>query len=40
MVLVRFDAIDVDELTELLTDAWFVRAPKKLADEFDVATAG
>ena len=40
MVLVRFDAIDVDELTELLTDAWFVRAPKKLADEFESQLRG
>ena len=27
-VLVRFAAIDVDELTELLTDSWRHRAPK------------
>ena len=40
LVLVRFDAIDVDELTELLTDAWFVRAPKKLADEFEAQLRG
>jgi hypothetical protein len=40
MVLVRFDAIDVDELTELLTDAWFVRAPKKLAGEFEAQLRG
>ncbi|HEV7648823.1 MAG TPA: MmcQ/YjbR family DNA-binding protein [Actinophytocola sp.] len=32
-VLVRFAAIDVGELTELLTDSWRVRAPKRaLAD--------
>jgi hypothetical protein len=35
LVLVRFGAIDVDELTELLTDAWRVRAPAKLVTEFD-----
>ena len=35
MVLVRFDAVDVDELTELLTDAWYLRAPKRLRAEFD-----
>ena len=35
MVLVRFDAVDVDELTELLTDAWRMRAPKRLRDELD-----
>jgi hypothetical protein len=31
-VLVRLDAVDRDELAELLTDAWRVRAPKRLAD--------
>jgi hypothetical protein len=40
MVLVRFDAVDVEELTELLTDAWFVRAPKKLAAEFESRLQG
>jgi hypothetical protein len=35
MVLVRFDAVEVDELTELLTDAWYLRAPKRLRAEFD-----
>ena len=30
-VLVRLDRIDVDELTELVTEAWFARAPKRLA---------
>ena len=34
-VLVRLDAVDRDELTELLTDAWRVRAPKRLADSLD-----
>ena len=33
-ILVRLDAIDVDRLTELLTEAWFVQAPKRLAAEF------
>lgn len=32
-VLVRLDRIDVDELTELVTEAWFARAPKRLAAE-------
>jgi hypothetical protein len=40
MVLVRFDAVDVEELTELLTDAWFVRAPKTLADELAARLRG
>lgn len=37
-VLVRFDAVDVDELTELLTDAWRARAPKRLRAEWDRAS--
>src|SRR3954449_8847094 len=32
-VLVRLDAIDVEELAELLDEAWTCRAPKRLADE-------
>ncbi|HEY7593231.1 MAG TPA: MmcQ/YjbR family DNA-binding protein [Actinophytocola sp.] len=34
-VLVRLAAVDVDELTELLTDAWRVRAPRRVAAELD-----
>ncbi|GAB2979027.1 MmcQ/YjbR family DNA-binding protein [Saccharothrix stipae] len=34
-VLVRLDAIDVDELEELLTEAWLCRAPKRLAKQFE-----
>ena len=34
-VLVRLDAIGRDELTELLTDSWRVRAPKRLAASLD-----
>jgi hypothetical protein len=30
-VLVRLDAVDREELRELLTDSWRVRAPKRLA---------
>ena len=30
-VLVRLDEIDVDELTEVVTEAWLDRAPTKLA---------
>jgi hypothetical protein len=33
-VLVRLDRIEVEELTELLTDAWLVQAPKRLAKQF------
>jgi hypothetical protein len=34
-VLVRMDAVDADELTELLSDSWRVRAPKRLRAAFD-----
>lgn len=34
-VLVRFSAIDENELRELLTESWRLRAPKKLAIQFD-----
>jgi len=40
MVLVRFDAVDVDELTELLTDSWRIRAPKRLREEFERVEGG
>ena len=33
-ILVRLDAIDVDELAELITDAWCCQAPKALVEEF------
>lgn len=35
LVLVRLTAIDVDELTELITDSWRLRAPRKLREELD-----
>lgn len=34
MVLVRLHAVADDVLTEVLTDAWLVRAPKRLRDAF------
>ena len=34
-VLVRLEAVDDDELAELVEDGWRVRAPKKLVDEYD-----
>ncbi len=34
-VLVRFAAVDQDEMRELLTEAWRIRAPKKLVQAFD-----
>ncbi|WP_265444044.1 MmcQ/YjbR family DNA-binding protein [Flexivirga meconopsidis] len=30
-VLVQLDRIEVDELTELITDAWLLKAPRRLA---------
>ena len=33
-VLVELDAIGVEELGEVLTDAWLARAPKRLAKAF------
>ncbi len=35
MVLVRLDAVDVAELSELLTESWRLRAPTKLLQAFD-----
>ncbi|CAN5523681.1 MmcQ/YjbR family DNA-binding protein [soil metagenome] len=29
-VLVHLDAVDVDELAELITDSWLVKAPKRV----------
>jgi hypothetical protein len=34
-VLVRLSAVDMDELTELLTESWRIRAPKRLVAAFD-----
>ena len=34
-VCVRLDAVDVDELRELLVDAWRMCVPKKVADAYD-----
>jgi hypothetical protein len=34
-VLVRFAAVDQDEMRELLTESWRIRAPKKLVQAFD-----
>ena len=34
-VLVRFSAVDVDELTELLTEAWRASAPRRLVADYD-----
>ena len=34
-VLVRLPAVDVDELAELITDAWRSQAPRALVKDFD-----
>lgn len=33
-ILVQLERIDVDELEELLTEAWLARAPKRLVKEY------
>ncbi|MFI7701038.1 MmcQ/YjbR family DNA-binding protein [Nonomuraea sp. NPDC049480] len=35
IVLVRFGAVDAEEMAELLTDAWRLRAPKRVVAAFD-----
>ncbi|SDI05374.1 MmcQ/YjbR family DNA-binding protein [Nonomuraea jiangxiensis] len=37
IVLVRFGAVDAEELGELLTEAWRLRAPRRPAAAFDAA---
>jgi hypothetical protein len=39
-VLVRLPAVGVDELEELLTDAWRCQAPKKLVKQYDAGDLG
>lgn len=34
VILIRLEAIAVDELSEVITDAWLLRAPKRLARTF------
>ena len=34
-VLVHLEAVDVDELTELLTESWLLNAPAKLVRAFE-----
>jgi hypothetical protein len=36
-VLVHLDAVGVDELTELITDSWRLKAPKRVLKAFDDA---
>ena len=40
IVLVRLDAIDVDEATELITDSWRLRGPKRLVADWEAAQPG
>lgn len=39
-VLVRLEAVEVDELEELLTESWLLRAPVRLAAAFEAAGSG
>jgi hypothetical protein len=39
MVLVRIEAVDREELTELLTDSWRIRGPERLVASFDAERA-
>jgi hypothetical protein len=33
-ILVRLDSITIDDLAEIIIEAWLVRAPKRLAQEY------
>jgi hypothetical protein len=35
LLMLRLDAVDVDRLAELVTDAWRMRAPESLISEID-----
>jgi hypothetical protein len=35
-ILVHLPKIEIDELEDLLTDAWYLRAPKRLQQAFDI----
>jgi hypothetical protein len=35
LVMLRLEQVDVDRLTELITDAWRMRAPQELAADLD-----
>lgn len=38
-LLVRYAAVDLDELSELLADSWRTKAPKRVVAEFDSQVA-
>ena len=37
IVLVRLEAVDADEATELITESWRLRAPKSLVKQWDAS---
>lgn len=39
-VLIRLDGIAVDDLEEVVVEAWLARAPKRLADEYLKSRSG
>jgi hypothetical protein len=39
-ILIRLDEIDVDELAEVIVEAWLVQAPKRLAKEYAESQLG
>jgi len=39
VVLVRYAELDIDELRELLTDSWRLKAPKRVLAAFEAAEA-
>jgi hypothetical protein len=39
-VLVHLEAVDVDELTELIVDAWRIRAPKRVLKAYEDTLPG
>ena len=39
-ILVRYGEVDVEELRELITDAWRLKAPKRVLAAFEAAEGG
>ena len=39
IVLVRLEGVDADEATELITESWRLRAPKKVVAVWDAANS-
>jgi hypothetical protein len=40
LVMLRLEAVDVDRLAELVTDAWRMRAPEDLLRDLDASAGG